>query len=335
HRHAPSRDIAHAFAQGNRIRHLVSGGLFVFNKMADSSAEDSGGQHTSRFVFARERSAWKSIGDGPQRLLQGRSTVNHYLGLNNKQSPCPGDSTPDQSKARRIAQTLTGQRIPSWSSKPGLYQTNKLLVIANGDSCAPNSFAIARDSQRPGNTFVGRIEEIVNRVDFDASEPAGVLVQKTVVNAARERYGMPSITLTGEWVVLGAKDLLCAVNVQHNCKDNHCSATAGVPVFQERTKTTQTAARVAHASNPQDIVLNTAKMRDAVYVQQYRIDSVSMNVERVITESAAKEIDARKETARAAPAPASAPRPSVRTRARPPSHVVEPSPAPSSSTGGA
>ncbi|KAJ7303118.1 hypothetical protein DFH08DRAFT_645222, partial [Mycena albidolilacea] len=27
-RHAPSRHIAYAFAQGNRIRHLISGGLF-------------------------------------------------------------------------------------------------------------------------------------------------------------------------------------------------------------------------------------------------------------------------------------------------------------------
>jgi hypothetical protein len=29
-RHAPSRDIAQAFAQGNRIRHLLSGGCFNF-----------------------------------------------------------------------------------------------------------------------------------------------------------------------------------------------------------------------------------------------------------------------------------------------------------------
>ncbi|KAJ7907725.1 hypothetical protein B0H13DRAFT_1568050, partial [Mycena leptocephala] len=62
-------------------------------------------------------------------------------------------------------------------------------------------------------------------------------------------------------------DLLCTVNVQHNCLDNQCRATATIPVFQERTKTSQTVARVAHTKNVNDIVLNTAQMRDAAYVQ--------------------------------------------------------------------
>ncbi|KAJ7340637.1 hypothetical protein DFH08DRAFT_616649, partial [Mycena albidolilacea] len=59
----------------------------------------------------------------------------------------------------------------------------------------------------------------------------------------------------------------CTVNVQHNCMDSHCAATASIPLYQERTKTVQTIARIAHTQNLYDLVLNTAQMRDTVLVQ--------------------------------------------------------------------
>ncbi|KAK7027831.1 hypothetical protein R3P38DRAFT_3315357 [Favolaschia claudopus] len=314
-RHAPSRDIAHAFAQGNRIRHLLSGGLFVL-KEAELVEEDPSIHHTPRFAFAQERTAWRSIGEGPRRLIQGRSTVTAYLGLDQKKASVPGDSTADQLRPRRIRQTMTGQRIQSWSEKPGLYQTDKSLVIANGDTCAPGNFVVAQDSQRSGGTFVGRVEEILHPVDpqgVQASVPNVVLLRKAVIDTTRARYGMPSVVLSAEWIALHGEHLLCTVNVQHNCLDNRCATTTSVPVFQERVKTSQTAARVAHTENVDDIVLNTAQMRDAVYLQQYRINSVQMDVDRVITESAAKQIDARKK--RAGPVPAA--RAPARRRADP------------------
>ncbi|KAJ7852389.1 hypothetical protein B0H14DRAFT_2293048, partial [Mycena olivaceomarginata] len=63
------------------------------------------------------------------------------------------------------------------------------------------------------------------------------------------------------------KDLLCTVNVQHNCMDNHSAATASIPVYQECTKTVQTIMCIAHTQNLHDLVLNTAQMWDAVLVQ--------------------------------------------------------------------
>ncbi|KAK6997382.1 hypothetical protein R3P38DRAFT_3416225 [Favolaschia claudopus] len=303
-RHAPSRDIAHAFAQGNRIRHLLSGGLFVL-KEAEFVEDSSTGRNTPRFAFTRERTAWRSIGEGPRRLVQGRSTVTAYLGLDQKKSSVPGNSTADQLKPRLMSHTITGQRVQSWSAKPGLYQTNKSLVIENGDTCAPGNFVVAHDWRRSGDTFVGRVEEILHRVDPQATQESElnvVLLRRAVVNTTRERYGMPSVVLSEEWAALHGKDVLCTVNVQHNCKDNLCATTASVPVFQERVKTSQTAARVSHTKNVDDVVLNTAQMRDAVYVQRYRVNSVPMDVDRIVTESAAKEIDARKKRTGTVPA---------------------------------
>jgi hypothetical protein len=51
---------------------------------------------------------------------------------------------------------------------------------------------------------------------------------------------------------------------------------------------------VEHLRNPNDLVLNTAQMRDAIYVQEYRINSQPLDAESVIQEGAARVIDARK-----------------------------------------
>lgn len=73
-RHAPSRDIAQAFAQGNRIRHLLSGGVFLLHSTSESSPSSS--------AFSKDSHMWKTAGAGPQGLVSSPSTVTQYLGLN-------------------------------------------------------------------------------------------------------------------------------------------------------------------------------------------------------------------------------------------------------------
>lgn len=246
-----------------------------------------------------------------------------------------GISLADKTAPRPINQTLTGQHIHSWSTKPGLFKTNKQLYLLNGDSCVPHTFVIVKHPHRRGETFVARVEELIQQVgsiaDF-ASRPDGVLLQKTIIDHARERYGMPSVQLAGEWslhstevslqcevrakLLTWSKDLLCTVNVQHNCMDNHCAATASIPLYQERTKTAQTIARIAHTQNLHDLVLNTAQMRDAVLVQPYRLNSTPMDFERIIHQSVAKEIGLRKKHTTAT-AKAPLPRPSPHASGQP------------------
>ena len=73
-RQAPSRDIALAFAQGNRIRHLLSGGLF-------RTPPTSRGPGTSLEIWATSQSMWRTIGQGPIALMSVSSTATSYLGL--------------------------------------------------------------------------------------------------------------------------------------------------------------------------------------------------------------------------------------------------------------
>lgn len=98
-RHAPSRDIALAFAQGNRVRHLLSGGHFIFNSPAPRFTTSPPNtvalkDTTSHPPFAFERHNWKCVGEGPRGLVSGTNTVTAYLGLDNKKSPKEGAKFP-------------------------------------------------------------------------------------------------------------------------------------------------------------------------------------------------------------------------------------------------
>ncbi|KAJ6473443.1 hypothetical protein C8R47DRAFT_957896, partial [Mycena vitilis] len=203
--------------------------------------------------------AWKTIGEGPRQLLSGRSTVTHYLGLDRKKPPAPaGICVVDKSAPRRIAQTLTGQNVPAWSNHPGFFKTSKQLHLKNGDVCVPHNFVIVSHPDHTGETFVARVEEIIQQVNSVAdfsSQPDGILLQKAIVDRTQARYGMPSVQLCGQWSVH-------SVDVTHN--------------------------------RSEDIVLNTAQMRDAVHLQPYRINSTPLDSDLIITQSAAQEIGSQK-----------------------------------------
>ena len=71
-RQAPSRDIAMAFAQGNRIRHLLSGGYFLSTDF-HLAWKDNPQSLTA--------SDWRTVGAGPAHLIATDLTPLSYLGL--------------------------------------------------------------------------------------------------------------------------------------------------------------------------------------------------------------------------------------------------------------
>jgi hypothetical protein len=96
-RHAPSRDIALAFAQSNRIRHLLSGGKFDIQSLADNTALDSGATATPVMPnvhpeFSFKQDDWRNAGAGASGLVHIPNTVTQYLGLDDKTAVKAGKS---------------------------------------------------------------------------------------------------------------------------------------------------------------------------------------------------------------------------------------------------
>ncbi|KAJ6594962.1 hypothetical protein B0H10DRAFT_2167820 [Mycena sp. CBHHK59/15] len=238
----------HAFAQGNHIHHLLSGGLFLLHSQPTDKHTSTGTSESTeqkKYLFSHEQNHWQSAGTGPVALVAGRSTVTHYLGL-------------DKSKHRLL--------------HAGLFRTNKLLYLHNGDTCEPENFVIVRHPNLPGQTFVGWVEEIIQQmgsIAAFASQPNGILLQEATINLNCTRYGMPSKVLSGWWSMHATQDLLCTVNVQHNCIDNRCGPTGSQPMYQERVRTNQTCVHVVHSQNIHNLFLNTAQMQDTAHVQMF------------------------------------------------------------------
>ncbi|KAF9808715.1 hypothetical protein IEO21_07777 [Rhodonia placenta] len=175
---APSRDIAHAFAQGNRIRHLVSGGLFCFG-------EEEAGAECGPMSVA---DSWHSIGPGPRSLVEGdgSATVLRYLGLENKSPP------------------LYGKKLPNSLSDSQLVKikTNKKVYLLNGDVCMPGIFVIVRDPRRPMQTYIACVREIIQIKGSPAEltgRPDGLLIQSARSQGAAEHYAMPRLQMVDEW----------------------------------------------------------------------------------------------------------------------------------------
>lgn len=80
------------------------------------------------------------------------------------------------------------------------------------------------------------------------------------------------------------------MNVQHNCALHQCTTAQIRHVYQERERTDATEPIISHVRNPEDIVLNTAQMRDAAYVQRFRLQSPLLDEDQIITASAAREV---------------------------------------------
>lgn len=176
-RHAPSRDIAFAFAQGNRVRHLLSGGLFpdvslVPPESSCQSLTSSSPTHLS--IFPHSAQDWHSIGSGPKNLVASTSTVTTYLGLSSKTTDnLVGTCVSDKQPPRPYSSTLSGKKCPTAALQVNVKTYNR-VVLVNGDACTLGAYVIAHDEASIGSTYVGVVREIVRHRN-DVSPPALLL----------------------------------------------------------------------------------------------------------------------------------------------------------------
>ncbi|KAJ3757099.1 hypothetical protein EV360DRAFT_28375, partial [Lentinula raphanica] len=90
-------------------------------------------------------------------------------------------------------------------------------------------------------------------------------------------------------------DILCRVNIQHNCADNSCDLSDRRATREEREITGKTVPRTHH-HNPSDLLLNTNQMRSAIHLQRLRPAIFPLNQEQAIMAGALRELEEQKNT---------------------------------------
>ncbi|KAJ7728363.1 hypothetical protein B0H16DRAFT_1331027 [Mycena metata] len=270
-RHAPSRDIARAFAQGNRIRHLLSGGLFMQPSLISANTSSQGRlELVANRNLSPHQKDWVCAGRGPMSLV----------------------ATPNTLPPRSFATTLTGDKLPhSLAANSPLLKTNAAVYLDNGDFCPLDQFVIARRPDR--TTFVARVKEILQimgTVEDLSRRASAILLQSTTIGTAGDpSYEMPAVGVQNQWSLVQMTDILCTVNVQHNCNAQHCGPTGFRYIYQERETTTHTRPVIVHAGVEDDFVLNTGQMRDAINLQPFRTNSQVLDMDTVIEASVLRE----------------------------------------------
>ncbi|KAJ7719255.1 hypothetical protein B0H14DRAFT_3098620 [Mycena olivaceomarginata] len=148
----------------------------------------------------------------------------------------------------------------------GYMSMTGLLVLTNSDKIEISKYLIYR---KGGGLCVGRAEEIL--VELETDSVIGILISACLIGPDVMPYRLPSCTLQGnQRLMVAFNELVCAVNVNHNCAAHQCKMTLTRRVIQERQRTDRFENEVNHAVEPNDCFLNLAQLRSAMDVQHFR-----------------------------------------------------------------
>ncbi|KAF8156771.1 hypothetical protein B0H34DRAFT_859450 [Crassisporium funariophilum] len=304
--HAPSRDIAHQMAKGNRVCHLLSGGKFLMNWLPLVS-EKLRGQKTGaprnlatwmEHIENPSSLKWRAVGLEPLKLLDISSFGERLLGLgqDDESEPiiglCSECGAPMEWANTKAAQD--GFLFPL--ARDSLVYTPAKTVIANGDLCRPVSWVIYSSVQ--GTSRVGRVIgliQVVGSIEEQSAKLNFLIVAPTISTKKHDHYWMPRLQLHAptEWECVAVKDVKCTVNVQHNCVEHLCTLANSRVVFQEQEATENFHLGVRHIM-PNDFVLNTAQMRDAKHILPFRPPFSPLDQEQIVLQAAKLKIVERK-----------------------------------------
>jgi len=219
-RQAPSRDIGMAFAQGNRVRHLLSGGYFIPAHLLSTPLDKASELPHSEMLIP---SNWHTVGPGPLHLIDADQTVQSYLGLSDGgertlllgiilQSVAVSQSdelsgkckTDKQQDPCPFNQTLTGTKLPGvvGASADQRYVTGTEICLLNGDKCVVGQHVIVRPPHPNMPTFIACLREIIQQVgsqNHDNSKPDGLLLETIDSSSISTRFQMPRLQYRNEW----------------------------------------------------------------------------------------------------------------------------------------
>ncbi|KZV86368.1 hypothetical protein EXIGLDRAFT_622070, partial [Exidia glandulosa HHB12029] len=243
---APSRDIAIALSNIDRMKHIISGG------------------------FWQQDGEWIQASTSVQSVLFEHPIIQEHLGWVPPHTHEPAGTVVPVAAVRADPAMLMDdwmdvirKRMPAlWRDIMPILQTTKWIqgvsvVSVKGDVCPIRAWVIY---SREGQTFIGRIESILV-----PSEPANcsvnALVRLQSYRLGKDRhpdFHMPVLKRAKEaherLDIVASKDIQFIINVQHDCRTSDCQPTGTRVVRQEREETSRTIPVIEHADNDRFIV---------------------------------------------------------------------------------
>ncbi|KAJ3896974.1 hypothetical protein F5879DRAFT_764851, partial [Lentinula edodes] len=282
-RHAPSKDIAHAMARSNRVRHLLNGGSFWTKILADTTRSASKKRQSPAKSFHQRLSEsplsfvdhkyWRKASSDVQSLLGIIDFDAKLLGLqHDEDSFAMGHS----SGQLYFVNTLTYRNVPflDLALEQDLCRTFEAVCLQSGDKCEVRNWVIWNRRSNNGQIIptVGMVIEILQMMRSPEEShglASRLTIDRAIAGEYHSYYGMRHIELTGEFAAVAPQDVLCVVNVQHNCYQAKCTVQRTATVMKEREESEEKELRIEH-TGMQSFILNTAQMRSSAYLKPFR-----------------------------------------------------------------
>ncbi|KAF8346814.1 hypothetical protein F5887DRAFT_834375, partial [Amanita rubescens] len=224
---APSRDTCKWFGTHDIVKHVSLGGYWFDESLhkwcrAGSAIVESDHQYASYLGLSIPREKSRFVGLPPKSK--------------NTSSALKWSKTRCSSHAQATHQA---------GDEHSRFYHAISMTAKNGDDVPLNKTVIVTIDEK---LHVGKACEILVPQSHQASRHAShVLVQLYVfLPNLHARLRVPCLELNEKYVVIDPKDILCSVNIQHDCSASGCKESEQVAVRQEYMETTQRREQVQH-----------------------------------------------------------------------------------------
>ncbi|KAI0943230.1 hypothetical protein AcW1_002445 [Taiwanofungus camphoratus] len=120
-----------------------------------------------------------------------------------------------------------------------IYHKAIAFTACDSDKVMLNDFVLFSDDKN-SIVSIGQIKEVLVPADSNQGGKiaAYVAIQKVeFLPLLHVQLRVPCLRVTTRHIVLSVKDVICGVNVQHDCSVSGCKETSKVPVWQENLET--------------------------------------------------------------------------------------------------
>ncbi|KAG1753908.1 uncharacterized protein EDB91DRAFT_1043935, partial [Suillus paluster] len=268
-RRAPSRDTCRLFAYQDIVKHVATGG----------------------FWYHSNTKKWIRGGEQVIHYLSEHPEQAHLLGLSSilRDPLVPGEFA-QRTDAVPWRDTHCAKILGAAQSGASYYH-GKSLVTSTGEQVGVNRHVIFRGST-DGKMSIGCVREILISPGTRKTVEHVVLQLFTIGPTLHPLLFLPCLNLTDEEIVLTPADIICAVNIQHNCIDSKCADMRQQPIHQERIETARTKAVVQHQSTPH-YFLNAYSIHNCDYIQMVIPETLRETPLRVINPAEARTLAVR------------------------------------------
>ncbi|KAJ8073264.1 hypothetical protein PM082_020136 [Marasmius tenuissimus] len=273
-RQAPSRDSCMAFASQDITKHIVTGGYW-----RDPSSRKwvhAGGAvlyHMQENKIFRRLLAVPEISEAD--IKAG--------GVKLASAGIAGSAGTTPTAKWEATKASNAFNVDSFSAPFSLENGNYLLAssfrAANGDQVHPNDFVAFHAS---GKIQVAQTKEILVR-DEELSKVAVVTLDLfDFLNEPHDLLRMPVLRPSNgitQCQITGPSDILCTLNVQHDCSFGNCTNVKRKVIYQERLETSRSQAVVDH-TDLQQFILNTHSLHNHSIISKLLPSSLTIVLSR-------------------------------------------------------